>query len=132
MTHLRSKNLSVIIFALCVLGTGAFTLAAEKKTKKKKIPEVVANVVEARADHLVVITTKGKVVTKNLILNEQSKIIYVGFDGAKKEIAPKFTLRAKMDDDVITSVYVTPAVGAGTVDPTPEMLKMTPTPFSPS
>ena len=101
----------------------ALSLSAEPK--KKKTPEVIANVVEVNDGHLVVRTTKGKVVTKKISLDENSKIIYVGFDGEKQEIKVNSTLRANVQDGIVISAYLTPPLDKQLLEPTPEMLTMT-------
>lgn len=109
----------VVLFIVIIC---ALTLSAE--SKKKKTPEVIANVVEVHSDHLVVKTTKGKVLTRKISLNENSEIIYVGFDGEKKEIKPKCTLRASLQGDTVKKMYLTPPIEKQFLDPDPEMLKM--------
>lgn len=119
MTFLYKSALSLSM-ALCLSG---MTLHAAEKVKKS--PEVVANILEVHDDYLLVETSKGKKGNKKIRLDENSKIIYVGFDGQKEEINAACTIRASMQGDIVQTMYLTPPIEKQFLDPTPEMLKMT-------
>jgi len=93
-------------------------------SKGANSPMVIGIIKEVHSDNIVVVTRDK--FTRKLLLNDKSKIIYVGFDGAKKEIKKSFCIRASVKNEVIGSIYVTPGIGEDPVYPTPEMVKMTP------
>ena len=109
----------LITLLLCLV---SFNFLAANGSKGPNSPMVIAIIEEAHSDHIIVVTRdKFK---RKLILNESSKINYVGFDDAKKEIKADFCIRAQVKNEVISSIYVTPAIGTELVFPTPEMVKM--------
>jgi len=93
-------------------------------SKGANSPMVIGIIKEVQSENIVVVTRDK--FTRKLLLNDKSKIIYVGFDGAKKEIKKSFCIRASVKNEVIGSIYVTPGIGEDPVYPTPEMVKMTP------
>lgn len=112
------KVLITILFCLYSLN-----LLSANGSKGAKSPMVIAIIEEAHSDHIVVVTRdKFK---RKLILNEQSKVNYIGFDDAQKEIKAGFCIRAQVKDEVISRMYVTPGIGKDPVFPNPEMVKMT-------
>ena len=99
-------------------------LSAENKSKGAKSPLVIGIIEEAHDDHIVVITRdKYK---RTLTFEEKSAVTYVGFDKQKKEINARFAVRAEVNEEIIQSILVTPPVTEDKVEPTPEMVKMTP------
>jgi len=111
------------VFAALLFCLSSLNLFAANGSKGAKSPMVIAIIEEAHSDHIVVMTRdKFK---RKLMLTEKSKINYVGFDDTKKEIKAQNCIRAQVKDEVILSVYVTPAIGKELVYPTPEMVKMT-------
>ena len=110
-----------ILVTFLLLTTSLSLFAASKGASS---PMVIGIIKEVHSDYIVVVTRDK--FTRKLLLNDKSKIIYVGFDGAKKEIKTSFCIRASVKDEVIGSIYVTPAIGEDPVYPTPEMVKMTP------
>ena len=103
--------------------TNLVTVNAAEKVKKSS--EVVANILEVHDDHLLVETSKGKKGNKKILLDENSEIIYVGFDGQKEEMNKACTIRASVQGDIVKKMYLTPPIEKQFLDPTPEMLKMT-------
>ncbi len=60
-------------------------------------------------------------------INDQTKIQYVGFLDAAKEIKPGFVIRVGVDSKGVgKSLWVTPPIPKETLKPSPEMLTMTP------
>ena len=123
---IHSQKLTIAVLASCFIAMSVPALAAEKKSKKLQGSMLIGIVEGAHKDHLMIATTMHKREKRKLILNEQSDVKYVGYDDKKNEIETGSMFRAQVQGDVITSMYVTPAIGEGFVDPTPEMLKMTP------
>ena len=114
------KTLVSVLFLISSLN-----LFAANGSKGAKSPMVIGIVEEAHDDHILVVTRdKFK---RKLTFKDDSKIVYVGFDDAKKEIKAKCALRAQVKDEVIGTIYVTPDIGEDEPEPTPEMVKMTPT-----
>jgi len=110
----------LITFLFCI---SSLNLFATNGSKGAKSPMVIAIIEEAHSDHIVVMTRdKFK---RKLMLTDKSQINYVGFDDVKKEIKTGYCIRAQVKDEVISSIYVTPAIGKELVYPSPEMVKMT-------
>ena len=65
--------------------------------------------IEEANDHVVVVT-RDKFKSK-LTFKDDSRIVYVGLDGAKKEIKAQCALRTRVKDEVIGTIYVTPDIG---------------------
>ena len=83
---------------------------------------VIAVIEEAHSDYITVVTRdKFK---RKLLLNEGSQINYIGFDEVKKEMKAVFCVRVQVKKELISSLYVTPAIGDELVYPTREMVKM--------
>jgi len=110
-----------ILITFLLLTTSLSVFAASKGARS---PMVIGIIKEVHSDYIVVVTRDK--FTRKLLLNDQSKISYIGFDGAKKEIKTSFCIRASVKNEVIGSIYVTPAIGEDPVYPTAEMVKMTP------
>lgn len=123
---IHSIRLTIAVLALSLIAINFPVLAAEKKSREPQGSMVIGMVEEVHNDHLMIASTKGKREKEKLILNEQSDVKYVGYDEKKNEIETGSMFRAQVKGEVITSMYVTPAIGEGFVEPTPEMLKMTP------
>ena len=100
------------------------TLSIFGASKGANSPMVIGIIKEVQSDNIVVVTRDK--FTRKLLLNDKSKISYVGFDGAKKETKKSFCIRASVKNEVIGYIYVTPGIGEDPVYPTPEMVKMTP------
>ena len=113
------KTLITFLFLM-----GSLSVLAANPSRGAKSPMVIGIIEEAHDSHVFVVTRdKFK---RKLNFDENSTIIYVGFDDAKKEIRSKCAFRASVKDEVIGSIYVTPDIGEETTEPTPEMVKMTP------
>ncbi len=125
-TMIHSQKLTLTALASCLIAMSVPAAAAEKKSSASQDSMLIGIVEEAHPDHLMIATTMHKRQKKRLILNNQSDVKYVGYDEKKHEVETGSMFRAQVSGDVITSMYVTPAIGDGLVDPTPEMLKMTP------
>ena len=123
---IHSQRLTIALLTSCFIAMTGPALAAEKKSKKAQGSMLIGIVEGAHDDHLMIATTMHKRQKRKLILNEQSDIKYVGYDEKKNEIETGSMFRAQVSGDVITSMYVTPAISEAIVEPTPEMLKMTP------
>lgn len=109
---------------ICLICLNTQTLSAQNKSKGPKSPLVIGIIKEAHDDHIVVITRdKYK---RTLTFAEKSTVTYVGFDKKKREIEARFAIRAEVDNEVIQLILVTPPVSEDKIEPTPEMLKMTP------
>ncbi len=109
---------------ICLICLNAQTVSADNRSKGAESPMVVGIIEEAHDDHIVVITRdKYK---RTLAIGEKSTITYVGFDKEKKEIKARFAVRAEVNKEVIKSILVTPPVAEDRIEPTPEMVKMTP------
>jgi len=103
---------------------GSLNVFAANGSKGAKSPMVIGIIEDAHDDHVLVVTRdKFK---RKLTFKDDSKIVYVGFDDAKKEIKSKCAFRASVKDEVIGTIYVTPDIGEDNTEPTREMLKMTP------
>ena len=77
-------------FAVLLFCLSSLNLFAANGSKGAKSPMVIAIIEEAHSDHIVVMTRdKFK---RKLILNEQSKVNYIGFDDAQKEIKAGFCI----------------------------------------
>ncbi len=122
----NSHSLTTAVLASCLIAMSVPAQAAKKKNSKPQGSMLIGIVEEAHKDHLMIATTMHKRQKRKLILNEQSDIKYVGYDEKKNAIETGSMFRAQVSGYVITSLYVTPAIGEGIVEPTPEMLKMTP------
>lgn len=122
----NSQRITTAVLASCLIAMSVPAQAAEKKGRKPQGSMLIGIVEEAHNDHLMIATTMHKREKRKLILNEQSDVNYVGYDEKKNEIETGSMFRAQVSGEVITSMYVTPAIGASFVDPTSEMLKMTP------
>ena len=110
-----------IVITLMILTS---SLSVFGSSKGANSPMVIGIIKEIHRDNIVVVTRDK--FTRKLLLNDKSKISYVGFDEAKKEIKTSFCIRASVKDEVIGSIYVTLGIGEDRVYPTPEMVKMTP------
>lgn len=122
----NSHSLTTAVLAACLIAMSVPALAADKKSSKTQGSMLIGIVENAHSDHLMIATTMHKREKRKLVLNEQSDVKYVGYDEKKNEIETGSMFRAQVSGDVITSMYVTPAIGEAIVEPTPEMLKMTP------
>ncbi|EDM26980.1 hypothetical protein LNTAR_07044 [Lentisphaera araneosa HTCC2155] len=111
------------LFLSIIFCLSALSFAAENASKGAKSPMVVG-IVEASQDDHVLVVTRDKFKRK-LLFNEQSKIIYIGYDEEVKEIKAKCGIRAQVKDEVISTIYVTQDIGVDQPEPTPEMVKMT-------
>lgn len=123
---INPQRLTIAVLTSCFIAMSVPALAAKKKNSKPQGSMLIGIVEDAHKDHLMIATTMHKRQKRKLILNEQSDIKYVGYDEKKNEIEIGSMFRAQVSGDVITSMYVTPAIGEGIVEPTSEMLKMTP------
>lgn len=110
------KILITLIFCMSSLGT----LAANKS----KSPLLIAIIEEIDAEKISVETKSRQ--KQKLTFNKKTKITYVGYDGAKQEVKAGSCILGQVKDGLITSMYVTPAIGKELVFPTEEMVKMTP------
>ena len=85
-SHKIAITSSLVSLFICL---SALSLSAEPK--KKKSPEVIANVVEVHDDHLMVITTKGKVVTRKIGLDKTVIFLHTGGSPSIFSYAPAIT-----------------------------------------
>lgn len=108
----------------CLVCLSTQALSAENNSKGPKSPLVIGIVKEAHDDHIVVITRDKY--TRTIAFGEKSTVTYVGFGKEKKEIKARFGVRAEVNKEVIQSILVTPPVAEDKIEPTPEMVKMTP------
>lgn len=109
---------------ICIICFSAQTLSAQNKSKGPNSPLVIGIIKEAHDDQIIVITRDKY--TRTLAIGEKSTMTYVGFDKDKKEIKAGFAVRAEVHEEVIQSILVTPPVNEDKVEPTPEIVKMTP------
>lgn len=98
-------------------------LFADNGSKGENSPMVIGVIEEAHDDHIVVVTRDK--FNRKLVINEKSKIMYVGYDEEKKEMKANCGVRAQVNNEVISAIYVTPDIGVDQPVPTPEMVKMT-------
>lgn len=109
---------------MCLICSNTQTLSADNKSKGATSSLVIGIIEEAHDDRIVVITRdKYK---RTLAIGETSTVTYVGFDQEKKEIKARFAVRAEVTKEVIQSILVTPPVAEDKIEPTLEMVKMTP------
>jgi len=125
MNRMTNTFGTILCFSLlCLNCLNAQTLPAQNKSKGAESPLVIGIIEEAHEDHIVVVTRdKYK---RTLAFGEKSTVTYVGFDRLKKEVKARFAVRAGVNKEVIQSILVTPPVTEDKVEPTPEMVKMTP------
>ena len=113
-THL---TLSLVALSL----TAASVNAADQEEKS----EILHGFVEAVDGNKITVNYRRK--SRLFTKTEQTKIHYVGFLDAAKEIKPGFVVRAGVDAKGIGhSLWVTPPIPKETLKPSPEMLTMTP------
>ena len=108
----------------CLICLNTQAQSTDNKCKGPNSPLVIGIIEEVRSDHIVVLTRdKYK---RMLALHEKSTVTYVGFDKKQKEIKARFAVRAEVTEEVIKTILVTPPVSEDKVEPTPEMVNMTP------
>ena len=96
---------SVLKTALITLLVYVVSVTVSASSRGPKSPMVIGIIEEAQDTHIVVVTRdKFK---RTLTFTDDSTIVYVGFDDAKKEIKAKCAFRASVKDEVIGTIYGT-------------------------
>ena len=108
-----------LIVAICL------TFAANELTAQEEKHVVLHGFIEAVDGNRITVNHRRK--SKVFKINDQTKIHYVGFLDAAKEIKPGFVIRVGVDSEGAgRSLWVTPPIPKEKLKPSPEMLKMTP------
>lgn len=111
--------LPFLLVAFCLALTPNALAAEEEKH------ETLHGVVEAVDGNKITVNHRRE--SKVFTINDQTKIHYVGFMDAAKEIKPGFVIRVGVDAKGLgRSLWVTPPIPKETLKPTEKMLTMTP------
>jgi Ca2+-binding EF-hand superfamily protein len=112
-------NLTFIIVAICL------TFAASRVAAQNKSGETLHGFVESVDGNKITVNHRRK--SRVFTINDQTKIHYVSFLKAKKEIKPGFVIRAGVDSKGrCNNLWVTLPIPKENLKPSAKMLTMTP------
>ena len=112
-------NLTFIIVAICL------TFAASRVAAQNKSGETLHGFVESVDGNKITVNHRRK--SRVFTINDQTKIHYVSFLKAKKEIKPGFVIRAGVDSKGrCNQLWVTLPIPEEKLKPSAKMLTMTP------
>ena len=112
-------NLTFIIVAICL------TFAASRVAAQNKSGETLHGFVESVDGNKITVNHRRK--SRVFTINDQTKIHYVSFLKAKKEIKPGFVIRAGVDSKGrCNQLWVTLPIPEEKLKPSAKMLAMTP------
>ena len=112
-------NLTFILVVVCLTFASSETAAQEMKG------ETLHGVVESVDGNNITVNHRRK--SRSFKLHDKTKIVYVSFLKAKKEIKPGFFIRAGVDSDgECNQLWVTLPIPEAKLKPSAEMLTMTP------
>ena len=101
------------------------TFAANELAAQEETHVILHGFVEAVDGNNITVNHRRQ--SKVFTINDQTKIHYVGFLEAAKEIKPGFVIRVGVDSKGLgRSLWVTPSIPEEKLKPSPEMLEMTP------
>ena len=113
------NNLILIIVAICL------NFAASGVAAKKKAGETLHGVVESVDGNKITVNYRRK--SRSFTLHDKTRIVYVSFLKAKKEIKPGFFVRAGVDSNGrCGQLWVTLPIPEENLNPSAKMLTMTP------
>ena len=113
------NNLILIIVAICL------NFATSGVAAKKKAGETLHGVVESVDGNKITVNYRRK--SRSFTLHNKTRIAYVSFLKAKKEIKPGFFVRAGVDSNGrCGQLWVTLPIPEENLNPSAKMLKMTP------
>ena len=112
-------NLTFIIVAICL------TFAASRVAAQNKSGETLHGFVESVDGNKITVNHRRK--SRVFTINDQTKIHYVSFLKAKKEVKPGFVIRAGVDSKGrCNNLWVTLPIPKENLKPSAKMLTMTP------